>query len=255
MAIYEQDSDVIRWGLRLLDGELPFYSGYYSVVQPEDGYHGQYICDHYDISDCTNVDSDEMIARTLHEEFSQLAVAEASGYSPAREEHLQAFCNGQDWHGTSTRNYSSDKECSREDSDDMVPSSSCSSPGNEEEYSYSPELTDEYVMDEEVGKRLNQMIPIPHVPRINGEIPSIDEATSDHERLLNRLQLFGFVEVKVQGDGNCQFRALSDQLYSTPDRHKVVRRQVVNQLRSHPEIYKGYVPMEYGDYLKHMSRY
>jgi hypothetical protein len=25
-----------------------------------------------------------------------------------------------------------------------------------------------------------------HVPRINGEIPSIDEATSDHERLLNR---------------------------------------------------------------------
>ena len=25
-----------------------------------------------------------------------------------------------------------------------------------------------------------------HVPRINGEIPSVDEATSDHERLLNR---------------------------------------------------------------------
>lgn len=24
------------------------------------------------------------------------------------------------------------------------------------------------------------------MPRINGEIPSIDEATSDHERLLNR---------------------------------------------------------------------
>ena len=25
-----------------------------------------------------------------------------------------------------------------------------------------------------------------HVPRINGEIPSVDEAASDHERLLDR---------------------------------------------------------------------
>lgn len=28
-----------------------------------------------------------------------------------------------------------------------------------------------------------------------------------------------------------------------------------HQLRSHPEIYEGYVPMEYGDYLKKMSKY
>ncbi|CAK7343124.1 unnamed protein product [Dovyalis caffra] len=77
-----------------------------------------------------------------------------------------------------------------------------------------------------------------HVPRINGEIPSIDEATSDHERLLNRY---------------C-FRALSDQIYNTPDRHKIIRRRVVYQLKSHPEIYEGYVPMEYGDYLRKMSK-
>eukprot|EP00257_Ricinus_communis_P016624 XP_015574854.2 RNA polymerase sigma factor sigF, chloroplastic [Ricinus communis] len=255
MAMYEQDSDVVQWGLRLLDGDPPFYSGYYcGVVQNEDSYHGQYIRDHYDISDCTHVDSDEIIARTLQEEFSQLAVAEASRYSPAREDNMQESIQSHDWHCTPTRSYSSDHEHSHEDSDDMVPSSSCSSPGNEDEYSYSPEFADEYALDDEVGRRLNQMVPIPHVPRINGEIPSIDEASSDHERLLNRLQLFDFFEVKVQGDGNCQFRALSDQLYSTPDRHKVVRRQVVNQLRSHPEIYEGYVPMEYGDYLKKMSK-
>lgn len=30
-----------------------------------------------------------------------------------------------------------------------------------------------------------------HVPRINGEIPSIDEATSDHQRLLDRYYLRG----------------------------------------------------------------
>jgi hypothetical protein len=53
-----------------------------------------------------------------------------------------------------------DNECSHEESDDAVPSSSCSSPANGEEYSYSPEFTDEDGLDDEVGKRLNQLIPI-----------------------------------------------------------------------------------------------
>ncbi|KAK4793269.1 hypothetical protein SAY86_023704 [Trapa natans] len=66
-------------------------------------------------------------------------------------------------------------------------------------------MADEHAYDGEVGKRLNQMIPVPHVPRINGEIPSVDEATLDHQRLLERLQLYGLVEHKVQGDGNCQY--------------------------------------------------
>ncbi|KAK9291283.1 hypothetical protein L1049_009472 [Liquidambar formosana] len=138
------------------------------------------------------------------------------------------------------------------------PSSSCSSPGeiskDGEEYPYSLELTDESLLDGEVGKRLNQMIPVPHVPRINGDIPSNDEATSDYQRLLDRLQVYDFVEIKVPGDGNCQFRALSDQIYHNADHHGDVRRQVVNQLRSYPELYEGYVPMAYGDYLKKMSK-
>ncbi|TYH49260.1 hypothetical protein ES332_D10G124000v1 [Gossypium tomentosum] len=43
-----------------------------------------------------------------------------------------------------------------------------------------------------------------HVPKINGVIPSVDEETFDHQWLLDRLQLYGLVENKVQGDGNCQ---------------------------------------------------
>ncbi|KAJ6913664.1 hypothetical protein NC651_016026 [Populus alba x Populus x berolinensis] len=186
MVIYEQESDVIQWGLRLLDGDPPFYSGYYgeAIVQSDDGYHGHYVRDHYDITDCSHVENDEMIARTLQEEFSQLAVTEENVYSHGGEEHLQTSVDEHDWHCTPMRNYCSDNECSHEESDDAVPSSSCSSPANGEEYS--PEFNDEYGLDDEVGKRLNQLIPIRHVPRINGEIPSIDEATTDHERLLNR---------------------------------------------------------------------
>ncbi|CAD6268416.1 unnamed protein product [Miscanthus lutarioriparius] len=119
--------------------------------------------------------------------------------------------------------------------------------------------------------RLNNMVPVPvpayregfdnlflllspHVPKINGEIPSVDEAISDHQRLLDRLVLYGLVDLKVKGDGDCQFRALSDQFYQTPEHHRLVRQQVVKQLESHPEIYAGYVPMDYRDYLGKMSK-
>ncbi|EYU39625.1 hypothetical protein MIMGU_mgv1a022809mg, partial [Erythranthe guttata] len=104
-----------------------------------------------------------------------------------------------------------------------------------------------------------------HVPKTNGEMPSVDEATSDHQRLLNRycffyffklislLELYDLVELKISGDGNCQFRSLSDQIYRTPEHHKFVREQIVDQLTSQPELYDNYVPMAYGDYLKQMS--
>jgi len=109
MVIYEQDSDVIQWGLRLLDGDPPYYSGYYgdAIIQSNDGYHGHYVRDHYDISDCSHVESDEMIARTLQEEFSQLAVTEATEYSHGGEEHLHNSVDEHPWQCTPTRNYCS----------------------------------------------------------------------------------------------------------------------------------------------------
>ncbi|KAK4583196.1 hypothetical protein RGQ29_026116 [Quercus rubra] len=219
-----ENSGFFQWGLQLFNGD-PINSGYH---------------------DCNHLENDEVIARTLQDDFSQLTVSETSGYSHVVEDHYQASNLEHDWHGPSTMNYHcSDYNHGQEETDDAEPSTSCSSPGDREEYPYSPELTEEYLLD--------QMIPTPHVPRINGEIPSSDEATSDHQRLLERLQTYDFVERTIQGDGNCQFRALSDQLYQTPDNHKLVRQQVVSQLRSHPEAYEGYVPMQYEDYLERMS--
>uniref|UniRef100_A0A0E0E9W9 ubiquitinyl hydrolase 1 n=1 Tax=Oryza meridionalis TaxID=40149 RepID=A0A0E0E9W9_9ORYZ len=107
--------------------------------------------------------------------------------------------------------------------------------------------------DGRVGKRLTNMILIPHIPKINGDIPSAVEAFADHQRLLDRLVLYDLAEVKVKGDRNCQFRALSDQMYHTTEHHRFVRLQVVKQLESYPEIYAGYVPMDYREYLKKMT--
>ncbi|XP_057422941.1 OVARIAN TUMOR DOMAIN-containing deubiquitinating enzyme 12 [Lotus japonicus] len=254
MVLYEHP-DVVQWGINLFDGHPSYSPGYYDdTVQQETGdvYNGHYFHSHYE-PECNQVENDEIIARTLQEEFSQLDIAEGSRYSQADEDQFHASEPAYDWHNQSLMNYcSGGNDYAHEGADDIEPSSSCCSPSEVGEYSL--ELIDNYPLDDEIGRRLSQMIPIPHVPKINGEIPSLDEATSDHQRLLDRLQLYDFVEHTVQGDGNCQFRALSDQLYNTPDHHKFVRRKVVNQLKSHPDIYDGYVPMEYGEYLEKMTK-
>ena len=52
-----------------------------------------------------------------------------------------------------------DHDYAQEEVDDAEPSSSCSSPRETGEYSF--ELADDYPLDDEVGRRLSQMIPIP----------------------------------------------------------------------------------------------
>ncbi|PWA76001.1 hypothetical protein CTI12_AA236340 [Artemisia annua] len=95
----------------------------------------------------------------------------------------------------------------------------------EEKKNVELEITDE----PELNGKVSQITPVAHVPKVNGDIPSLDEASTDHQRLLDRLDTYNFVEVPVEGDGNCQFRALSDQLYRTPEHHKSVRKRVVAQ--------------------------
>ncbi|GMH09814.1 hypothetical protein Nepgr_011655 [Nepenthes gracilis] len=254
MTTYEPDQEGSRWGLNFLDAG-PLFDSHYGGENNEHGsiYNGQYMGPyHYDMDH--NCGENDVAIAPLYEDFRQLEVAGAAE-SLQTEDQLQSSNVASYWLAPSSANYYLDAV---EEADDTGPSSSCSSPGERsydgEDYSYYLELTDESALDGELGKRLHQMVPVPHVPRINGDIPSVDEATSDHQRLLDRLQLYDLVERKVQGDGNCQFRALSDQFYRTPEHHKFVRRQIVNQLRSHSEYYEGYVPMEYGEYLKKMSK-
>ncbi|XP_062178684.1 OVARIAN TUMOR DOMAIN-containing deubiquitinating enzyme 11-like [Phragmites australis] len=105
-----------------------------------------------------------------------------------------------------------------------------------------------------LGNRLSHLDSIPHIPRVNGKIPNVDNATLDHERLLERLGNYGLAEFQIEGDGNCQFRALADQIFHNPDYHKHVRKAVMKQLKEFRKQYEGHVPMEYKVYLKKMKR-
>lgn len=57
----------------------------------------------------------------------------------------------------------------------------------------------------------------------------------------------------MAGDGNCQFRVLSDQLFGEDTRHEYIRRRVVERLRQFPEEYEPYVPGNYQDYVDGMA--
>ncbi|XP_008797076.1 OVARIAN TUMOR DOMAIN-containing deubiquitinating enzyme 12 [Phoenix dactylifera] len=116
-------------------------------------------------------------------------------------------------------------------------------------------LSEEYAsLDGAVARRLSKMSSVPHVPRINTFIPELSNASLDHQRLLQRLNAYGLYEVKVSGDGNCQFRALSDQMYRSPEHHKHVRKEIVKQLKECHSLYEGYIPMKYKHYCKKMAK-
>uniref|UniRef100_A0A7N2R3F2 OTU domain-containing protein n=1 Tax=Quercus lobata TaxID=97700 RepID=A0A7N2R3F2_QUELO len=108
--------------------------------------------------------------------------------------------------------------------------------------------------DRRLGKRLSHLDSIPHTPRVNGEIPDVNDATLDHERLSERLVTYGLAELQMEGDGNCQFRAVADQLFRNPDYHKHVRKQVIKQLKHFRKFYEGYVPEKYRSYIKKMKK-
>ncbi|XP_013608819.1 PREDICTED: uncharacterized protein LOC106315595 isoform X1 [Brassica oleracea var. oleracea] len=286
MVSHEENTGIVEWflgphpftyppyGVERIHEEDEAHQHHYHHHDAQSGeYYREYEEDHRSSSD---VDNDEIIARTLQDDFLQLQIAEENNnndYSNHHQQQHQEEEEEEEGGGGYTNNYSSNNneygwneqavvdyssewvggnENDQED-DSSGNIYSCSSPSDTDEYVYSWE-SDQCEADGEFGRRLNQMVPIPYVPKINGEIPPEEEAVSDHDRLRNRLELFDFAEVRVPGDGNCQFRALADQLYKTADRHKHVRRQIVKQLKSCPDSYEGYVPMDFSEYLKKMSR-
>lgn len=188
--MYQQDSEFVHWVL----GGDPFYHSAYNsdMIQHDAGvndiHHRTYYSRSHTDTQSSQIENDELIARALQEEFSHLAVADASEFSHSGEQQFQASIEPHYWHSPSTKNYyqsggrkfslhthfislvfigiilspSAGYEYGQDESDDLVPPSSCSSPSDSEDCSCSWELTDGFLLDDdEVGKRLNQMIPIP----------------------------------------------------------------------------------------------
>jgi len=73
-------------------------------------------------------------------------------------------------------------------------------------------------------------------------------------RLMFQLSSHNVEERCIEEDGNCQFAAISDQLFGTPKHHLAVRRIVTSQLRRFPDRYRPYVSeLSYEEYVEDMS--
>jgi len=55
--------------------------------------------------------------------------------------------------------------------------------------------------------------------------------TTEAARVTERLHKYGLIERKITPDGNCQFRALADQIMADQNRHKEVRTKIIDWLK------------------------
>ncbi|KAL6308780.1 hypothetical protein BKA93DRAFT_761750 [Sparassis latifolia] len=69
----------------------------------------------------------------------------------------------------------------------------------------------------------------------------------ENSQLLNQqLRAMGLYAAPTLGDGNCLFRALSDQLYGSPSSHLKLRQDICNWIESHKQRYEPFVDDERG---------
>jgi hypothetical protein len=75
--------------------------------------------------------------------------------------------------------------------------------------------------------------------RSAGGVPEVSSNQStESKRIAQILALLRLKEEPMAKDGNCQFRALAHQIYGNANRHREVRRRVVEYMEQHPQTFR-----------------
>ena len=78
--------------------------------------------------------------------------------------------------------------------------------------------------------------------------------TSATALLRARLSSLGLRMLNIAGDGNCQFRSVSQQLFGTEAHHGLVRARAVAHIEQHSADFAAFCAGELSAYLKKMAR-
>jgi len=84
-----------------------------------------------------------------------------------------------------------------------------------------------------------------------------DDTTGTALGLIARLRSLGLASVEMEGDGNCQFRAIADQLFGSQSHHAFVRSLAVGHMKTvAADFFSIYFESEaeFNAYLKDMGR-
>merc|ERR1712060_973355 len=76
-----------------------------------------------------------------------------------------------------------------------------------------------------------------------------NERHEARRRLLQTADLYHASIYPVEGDGNCQFRALSVALYGDQESHSALRAKIVHQIRLAESEYAQFVHEPFAEYL------
>ncbi|TFY74971.1 hypothetical protein EWM64_g9042 [Hericium alpestre] len=74
----------------------------------------------------------------------------------------------------------------------------------------------------------------------------LSDPTENTQQLTSQLRQLGLYAANTLGDGNCLFRALSDQLYGTEGYHLQLRRDICDWIEKHKTRYEPFVEDERG---------
>lgn len=101
------------------------------------------------------------------------------------------------------------------------------------------------------------------ISKVEAAAKGMDKA-EDKKRIAERLELFGFIERPTKDDGNCQFCAVSDQLFGNESRAGEIRQLAVHWLRHNKdwnpsgqrdgELHKFINDEPWEDYLQRMAK-
>ncbi|EPQ30701.1 uncharacterized protein PFL1_01602 [Pseudozyma flocculosa PF-1] len=69
----------------------------------------------------------------------------------------------------------------------------------------------------------------------------LDDPAQVEKELNEQLKLMSLYAANTTGDGNCLFRALSDQLYGFPTQHARLRQETCDHLAAHADRFAGFV--------------
>ncbi|KAF5353491.1 hypothetical protein D9756_007922 [Leucocoprinus leucothites] len=79
-----------------------------------------------------------------------------------------------------------------------------------------------------------------------GRLLSLSDPAQNSQLLDNQLRQLGLYAAPTLGDGNCLFRALSDQLYGTDSKHAQLRQDICDWIYKHKSRYEPFVEDERG---------
>ena len=76
--------------------------------------------------------------------------------------------------------------------------------------------------------------------------PQLSDPAHNTQLLTEQLRSLGLYAAPTLGDGNCLFRALSDQLYGTPSHHQQLRKDICDWIEAHKQRYEPFVEDDRG---------